>query len=92
MKACLDLPWNVLVNGDPGEADWANHPPVDTNDYRNGDNTEYDQPDSWGGLFRELYDTIWRNPARSQMDEISSDDEGYNKDWDLECTYHVRYK
>ena len=37
MKTCLDLLWNVLANADPGDADWANHLPVDTNDYRNGD-------------------------------------------------------
>ena len=32
--------------GDPGEADWANHSPVDGIDYRNGNSTEQDQPDS----------------------------------------------
>ena len=62
------------------DTDWGNHPPVDTNNYRTRDNTEYDQPG-----FQELYDTIWRNPTRRQMAEISSDDEGYNTDWDLEC-------
>lgn len=53
-----DLLWNVLAIGDRGEAGWANHPPVDRNDYRSGENTKYDQPDSFRGLFRELYDTI----------------------------------
>jgi len=26
------------------DTDWGNHPPVDANNYRNRDNTEYDQP------------------------------------------------
>ena len=30
----------MLANGDPGEADCANHPPVDRTDYRNGNSTE----------------------------------------------------
>jgi len=92
MKACLDQPWNVLANVDPGEANWANHPLVNRNDYRNGDNTEYDQPDSWRDLFRELYNTIWWNPSGSRMAETSSHDEGYNKDWDLERQYPGRDK
>ena len=92
MKTSLALPRNMLANGVPGEADWANHPPLDTNDYRNGDNTEYDQPDLWRNLFRELNDTIWWNPAGSQMSATSFDDGGYNKDWDLKRLYHVRDK
>ena len=92
MKACLDQPRNVLANGDPGKANWAYHPPVNTNNYRNGDNTEYDQPNSWRDLFRELYETIWWKPVGNQMVETSFHDEGYNKDWYLERPYPVRDK
>ena len=84
MKACLDLLWNVLANADPGDADWANHLPVDTNNYRNGDHILWP---AW-----ELYDTIWWDLAGGQMAETSSDAEGYNKDWDLECLYNVQDK
>ena len=40
----------------------------------------------------ELYDTIWWDLAGGQMAETASDDEGYNKDWDLsiQCTRQVK--
>ena len=75
----------MLANGDPGEADWDNHPAVNKTDYRNGNSTEQYQPDSR----RELHDTIWLNPARSQTVDTSSVDEGYNKDRDLERPHYV---
>ena len=40
----------------------------------------------------ELYDTISWDLAGGQMAETSSDDEGYNKDWDLECLYNLQDK
>ena len=92
MKACLDLPWNVLANGDAAEADWANYPPVDGIDYRNGNSTEQDQPDSRRDLLWELHDTAWWNPAWSQTANTASVDEGHSKDRDLERPHYVRDK
>ena len=89
MKACLDLPWNVLAKGDPAEADWANHPPVDKTYYRNGNSAEQYEPDSQRDLLWELHGAIWWNPAGSQTAGTSSVDEGYNKDRDLERPHYV---
>ena len=94
MKARLDLhvPWNVLANREPGEADWANHPLVDGIDYRNRNSTEQDQPDLQRDLLWDLHDTAWWNPAGSQTAIPYSVDKGQNKDRDLERPHYVRVK
>ena len=89
MKAYLDLPWNVLAKGDPGGADWANHPPVDRTDNRNRASTKHHQPNSWRDLFWERHDTIWWNTAGNQTAHTSSNDEGYNNNRDRERPHYV---
>ena len=48
---------------------------MDSIDYRNGNSTEQDQPDSRRDLLWELHDTVWWNHAGSQTADTSSVDQ-----------------